>query len=256
MTLPPLLALLAACSGRDPAAAEDRDESDPIDVTEGPLLLRGAEVVGQGVVDVAVRDGAIEAVGEGLSGGEVVDLTGRWLVPAFIDSHVHLAYYPVGDALLDGGVAGAVDLAAPERWLAEDLGPLRLRRSGPMVTAEGGYPTQGWGRDGYGLPCADAEAAAAAVDHLAEAGVQVLKLPVTGPPVLDEAALRAAVERAHARGLPVASHALGDDEARLAGAVGADLLAHTPTAGLSSETLALWADRAVITTLGAFGGSG
>src|SRR6185436_18466604 len=64
-----------------------------------------------------------------------------------------------------------------------------------------------------------------------------------------------AVEEAHARGLKVAAHALSDDEAARAGRAGVDVLAHTPVAPLSKNTVALWSDRAVISTLRAFGGS-
>ncbi|HEX6682394.1 MAG TPA: amidohydrolase family protein [Candidatus Limnocylindrales bacterium] len=62
------------------------------------LLLRGARVldVVAGVYrddhDVLVRAGRITAVGRGLAADEVpaVDLTGRTLLPGFIDCHVHL----------------------------------------------------------------------------------------------------------------------------------------------------------------------
>src|SRR6185436_1172042 len=64
-----------------------------------------------------------------------------------------------------------------------------------------------------------------------------------------------AVEEAHARGLKVAAHALSDDEAARAARAGVDVLAHTPVAALSKKTIALWSDRAVISTLRAFGGS-
>jgi cytosine/adenosine deaminase-related metal-dependent hydrolase len=71
-----------------------------------------------------------------------VEVSGLWLCPAFIDSHVHLAYYPVGDSLLQKGVAAAVDLGAPLDALGQDTAPLRTRWAGPMITAVGGYPTQ------------------------------------------------------------------------------------------------------------------
>lgn len=63
------------------------------------LTLRGARVVTPGGVvegDVVVRDGRIAAVaGDGVPGapgteaGEVVELAGRWLLPGFVDLHVH-----------------------------------------------------------------------------------------------------------------------------------------------------------------------
>jgi N-acetylglucosamine-6-phosphate deacetylase len=56
------------------------------------LTLRGGQVVTPaGVVegDVVVRDGRIAAVGPAAAAGEVVELGGRWVLPGFIDVHVH-----------------------------------------------------------------------------------------------------------------------------------------------------------------------
>lgn len=252
--------LLGACH-RNPAPSNTGAATEG-----GALLLAGARVLGVSepglaagdFIDILVENGRVTALGPAgslSSEAERVSLEGRTVAPAFIDSHVHLTYRPDAAGMADGGVAAAVDMAAPLASLAEDAAPLLLRASGPMVTSLYGYPTQSWGSDGYGWPCADAEEAAAAVRALAEAGADLIKLPVTDAPVLDEAALRAAVEAAHALGLPVASHALGDEHARLAAEVGADLLAHTPTSALAPETVAAWADGAVVSTLGAFGGS-
>ena len=41
--------------------------------------------------DVAVKDGRIAALGEGLAGAEEIDARGRYVLPGGIDSHVHLA---------------------------------------------------------------------------------------------------------------------------------------------------------------------
>ena len=61
------------------------------------LLLKNAHVVDPSVeldgrVDVLVEDDKITAVGENLSheGAEVVDLSGKYLVPGLVDMHVHL----------------------------------------------------------------------------------------------------------------------------------------------------------------------
>lgn len=237
------------------------------DTDRGALLLRGAVVLGQGEVsqegtvqDILVRDGRIAAIGpEGTleegADAEVVDLAGHWVSPAFIDSHVHFAYRRELEGMADGGVAGAVDMAAPVELFNASTAPLVVKISGPMVTAVGGYPTQSWGSNGYGLECADADAARTAVGTLAGLGAALIKLPVTSSPVLEDDALAAAVEAAHGLGLKVASHALEDASALRAGTAGADVLAHTPTGRLSEETLALWTGDAVVSTLRAFGGS-
>jgi dihydroorotase len=62
------------------------------------LVVRGAHVVDpreglDRVLDVVVEDGHISALGEGVTvpeGAEVVDGSGRHLMPAFVDPHVHL----------------------------------------------------------------------------------------------------------------------------------------------------------------------
>lgn len=258
--------LLLACMA--PAvSASDTSPPDSAPVARVPLgpalpfVLRGGTVLGPGgaaVADVEVRAGRIVRVGEGDSAAaRVIDVTGRWIVPAFIDSHVHLAYLPEGGAMADNGVAGAVDMAAPESFLAASHAPLRVLASGPMVTAVGGYPTRGWGRDGYGLECADAEAAVAAVDRLVAAGAKLVKLPVTGEgeDQLGDDALAAVVAEAHRLAVKVATHALGDDDAARAAAAGVDVLAHTPTEALSASTVAAWSGRTVVSTLAAFGES-
>ena len=259
-----MLLLLAACLAR-PGGSPSAELADPLEPGDGAsdsaststVLFSGAEVVGVGRVDVLVHDGVITAVGRELdaAGAAVVDVAGKWLTPAFSDSHVHLAYRPAEEELADTGVAAVVDLAAPLSFLATEHTSLRVLASGPMVTAEGGYPTQGWGAGGYGMEVADAEAAVAAVDLLVNAGAAVIKLPVTPAPQLDDTVLAAATAQAHARGVRVVSHALDDDEATRAAAAGVDALAHTPTSSLSGETLAAWKGGTVISTLAAFGGS-
>lgn len=238
-------AAVAACTGCEPFE------------TTGSVVLRGGTVVGLGRADVVIQDGRITDVslGAAAEGIEVVDVTGRYLVPGFIDSHVHLAYLPESAALLDRGVVGVVDLAAPLSFLAEDLAPMQVIASGPMVTAVGGYPTQSWGRNGYGAESSDANSAEDTVDMVISAGARVVKLPVTPDPQLSPAALLAATARAHDRGVKVVSHALSDAEASTAAVAGVDALAHTPTESLSPATLTLWSDRVVISTLAAFGGS-
>jgi imidazolonepropionase-like amidohydrolase len=246
-----LLACVIGCGCGAPSAAPALPRS-------GSLLLRGATVVGQGVVDVEVDGGTIVAVGPALEPRPdtgVLELGGRWLAPQIIDSHVHLAYWPVAEELSRRGVAGVVDLAAPVSFLGAPHGGLEVVASGPMITAPGGYPLSSWGEDGYGLPCASAEEAARAVEELHRRGARLIKIPFGAAPELAPDAVRAAIDRAHALGLKVAVHALGDDAARRAAEAGADVLAHTPTEPLSAATVALWRDRAVISTLSAFGGA-
>lgn len=228
---------------------------DPAEVPMGTVVLRGGIVVGLGAADVAITQGRITAIGRGVSGDEEVDVRGKFLAPAFIDSHVHLAYAFDAPTLAKGGVAAAVDLAAPLDFLATSPAPLQIVSAGPMITAMYGYPTQTWGAGGFGLEVAGVDEVRDAVDLVLDAGARVIKVPLGHEPALSRRELQVLVERAHARGAKVVVHALEDASARLAADIGADVLAHTPTEALSDATIEAWSSHAVISTLDAFGGS-
>jgi Amidohydrolase family len=170
-----------------------------------------------------------------------------------IDSHVHLAYWPVAEQLADAGIAAVVDLGAPLASLGGPA-PLTVVSAGPMLTRPGGYPIDAWDPGGFGRGCADAACVDAAITEAADRGAKVIKL-VTGAGGLAPPLAARAVAVAHARGLRVAAHALDDEAAAAAAAAGCDLLAHTPVAPLADATVQAWAQGAVISTLAAFGGS-
>jgi predicted amidohydrolase YtcJ len=245
------LALVACSASTDAASAETGGGPGSRGSSEG-LLLRNARLPGGAAVELGLLDGRLvepASLGEGTLSQ---DLGGAYVVPAFIDSHVHLAYLPEVSAMADGGVAGAVDMAAPIPFLATDHAPMRIKAAGPMITAVDGYPTEAWGRDGYGLECADGAAAVAGVQSLHSAGAALIKIPITNPPVLGEEEIAQATAEAHRLGLKVASHATSDEGTAMAARAGVDALAHTPTAEISDTTVALWAGKAVVSTLYAF----
>jgi len=234
--------------------------------TGNTFALVGAHIRGHGVATLIVKDGRIAEITaeEPSESLRVVDVTDRFIGPAFIDSHVHLAYAFSALELARGGIAAAVDLAAPVSFLTTDFAPLRVVLAGPMVTAITGYPTKSWGSDGYGLEIRGVAAATTAVDQLYATGARVIKMPIgdaTGegaltmaknPSILSDAELKAVADHAHSLGMQVAAHAITDIAAQRAAAAGVDVLAHTPTERLSDATIAAWAERAVISTLAAF----
>lgn len=267
MHIPARLALLGlfACArpGKSPAPDSLSDSPAP---APAPAILRGASALildpalglaEASMVDIEVHDGRITAIAASgtLSGEGVEDLTGRWIVPAFIDSHVHIAYRPDPEGMADGGVAGVVDLAAPIAFLSEDHSPLQVKAAGPMITATEGYPTQSWGSAGYGLECATTEEAVAAVSTLHGLGANLIKFPLNGSPQLTDEAQAAVVSAAHGLGLKVAAHALDPISVDNAATAGVDVLAHTPTAEMDEALVAAWSGKAVVSTLRAFGGS-
>jgi imidazolonepropionase-like amidohydrolase len=217
-------------------------------------VLTGGRLPGGAPVELWVRDGRLAGVGPRVRPPDGVPqhaLDGRFVVPAFVDSHVHLAYLPEARAMLEGGVVAVVDLAAPLDRLPREEG-LRISWSGPMVTSVGGYPVTSWGAGGYGTEVGTAEAARAAVRRNAAAGARVIKVPFEAPQH-DDATLRAIVDEAHQRELLVVAHALDDAGAARAAAFGVDGLAHTPIEPLSEATVAAWRGRFVVSTLAAFG---
>jgi imidazolonepropionase-like amidohydrolase len=239
--------LLAACH-------EDGAKPPGGATTEEGLLLRGGVDVRGAAVEFGVVNGRIVAPSEISVPSQIVELGGRTVVPAFIDSHVHLAYYDVAAELPLGGVVGAVDFAAPLRSFDVSY-PIPVVRSGPMLTPLGGYPLQSWGSDGYGLELATESDAGPAVDTLLAAGATFIKAPLLGSIGLTDEMLAAVVTRAHERGARVAVHATSAVDAQRAIASDIDILAHTPTAALSEETLTGFGERCLVSTLSAFGGS-
>ena len=173
------------------------------------------------------------------------------LWPSIVDSHVHLAYWPVGDQLAKTGIGAVVDLAAPSINTSSSL---HVISSGPMLTKPDGYPLESWGRDGYGIGCSYALCVEAEIQKIVKQGARVIKIALDDSG-LDPSLLAIAVKAAHAENMKVAVHALSDRSALLAAQAGADILAHTPVEPLRAETIAAWKGRAVISTLAAFGGT-
>jgi hypothetical protein len=69
-----------------------------VNTTRPDLVLTSARVLDpstktDAVLDVAVKNGAITEVGEHLdtsTAGDIIDLSGQWLIPGMIDTHVHV----------------------------------------------------------------------------------------------------------------------------------------------------------------------
>lgn len=251
-----LLGLLVGCGG-----APSSDDGASHDVPEGSFpathrVVNAIDLEGHALTfDVA--DGVIVAPGS--LGDDVVvrDMEGALVVPAFVDAHVHLTYWDVAEEHARGGIAVALDLAAPEVTLTSppDTSALLVLRAGPMITARGGYPLESWGHDGYGTECDDAASCALRAEALIAEGAHVIKVPVEDAGGLDDESLVAIVEHAHSHERLVVAHALTDRGALRAARIGADVLAHAPVEPLSDETIEAWRGRAVIATLGAFGRS-
>ncbi|MCI0516991.1 MAG: hypothetical protein L0Y45_04070, partial [Woeseiaceae bacterium] len=104
LTIPALamLSVLTACDLGDSGSADPAPYSTRYrPLSPDAVLLQGATVLtGTGTridnADLILRDGRIEAVGNGLdpAGLTVIDASGLWITPGIIDVHSHLGVYP------------------------------------------------------------------------------------------------------------------------------------------------------------------
>jgi dihydroorotase len=176
------------------------------------LILKGgsvATVEGVRAVDVAITDGVIAALDEGLSAaGRIIDCTGQWIGPAFVDIHTHLREpgqewkedIRSGSAAAAAGGYGAV-VAMPNTEPAIDSGHLarfvteKGAETGLVDVLASGAITMG--RDGETM---------SHIDDLWSAGVRMFT--DDGDCVESAAVLRAAMEYIEALGGVVAQHAI------------------------------------------------
>jgi imidazolonepropionase-like amidohydrolase len=204
---------------------------------------------------VIVQDGRIKEVGRigevaVPAGAQVISTEGMSVLPGLWDMHVHLmivghadydhwdrTYPPLfrstimpaaAKQLLLAGVTSARDLGAPlEDILAvrdainrgEMPGPT-LYVSGPFLQHEP-YP----GTEAFRWGIKGVEDARAKVRRLAEAGVDVIKLIDQDQMTMDE--VRAVVDEAHKRKLPVVAHSHRAEEIRRGIQAGVDCFEHT-----------------------------
>lgn len=199
------------------------------------LVLKGATVIdGTGRepmpnATVVVRNGRIESVSAGPlpvpKGARVLDLTGRYLLPGFIDMHAHLAMGPITMASKDGqpmlrmdyDSTGSAEMAAtalafgvttvrnPGGPTAEAVAlrdAIRLGRlRGPRIFTAGSI-LDAAAAPGLGVAVPTEAAVRAEVDRQADAGVDYIKLYAG----LNAPLLRAGIDEAHRRGLKAIGH--------------------------------------------------
>lgn len=217
-----------------------------------------------GPVDVVLDDDGwiaeVSVCREHGSAVAVEDLGDVTLLPGLIDAHQHLSWScspdPLGwhatsddAAVLETARANAKRAVGAGITTVRDLGArgrvaLDLRdttavdpSSGPRVLAAGAALTTVGGHCHFlGGECSDRDELVAAVGRLADSGVDVIKVMATGGNVtpgslphesqFGAAELHAVVEAAHARGLPVATHAHGTSGVVDALDAGVDTIEH------------------------------
>jgi enamidase len=169
---------------------------------------------------IIVRDGRIAALGDAASiqipsGAQVLDLTGKSVIPGLVMLHEHL-YYPTGP-----GVYGNLSESFTRLYLAGGVTSMRTggnangygeiniareiergEKPGPWIDATAPY-LQGPGLGvGQMYELKDADDARRMVSFWADAGATSFKAYMN----ITRAELRAAVEEAHKRGMKITGH--------------------------------------------------
>ena len=232
-----------------------------------PVVLLHANVV-DGTNDQPLRDvtvvlsgGRITQVGVNAihpADALVIDLRGRWLLPGLIDAHTHISSLAAARRALESGVT-TVRSASTSNF--QDVGIRELVRAGKLAgpdrLAAGVFISPDLGESVLADPrLASLAGGVNTLDELrrvvnvnADRGADVIKtrgteragLPNTDPrkQSYTEAQLRAVVEEAAKRGLPVLAHAHGDEGAYAAVKAGVRSIEHGTY--LSDSTLRLMA---------------
>ena len=252
-----LLLTLALSAGMAlPAIAQDPDLAlvggSVLDVREGTMSR----------ANVLVGDGRILSVGAETppDGVETLDVSGKFVLPGFIDAHTHATQLSEVRRALE---SGATTLRSASVGSYRDVAIGRMvaagHLAGPDYLGAGVFVTPNI-RDArlaseslFGMPddIRGEEDLRMLVRVNAENGVRAVKtrateragLPDTDPrkQVFSEAQLRAIVEEATALGIPVLCHAHGDEGARAAVLAGVASIEHGTF--LTRETLQLMAER-------------
>ncbi len=199
-------------------------------VLRGATLIDGTDRPPRRDAVVVVRNGWITAVGDPSDvaiprGARILDLTGKYLLPGFVEMHGHLAIavwevdttggtrrlrYPYDEAAtveltrtqLAFGITTVRNPAGPTREAVSLRNRVRLGELvGPRIVTAGAPIDRSLVAEAVDQ-ARTPEDVRAAVARQAEAGVDFIKLYST----LDSAMIRAGVDEAHARGLPAVAH--------------------------------------------------
>jgi imidazolonepropionase-like amidohydrolase len=235
--------------------------ASPLALANGQVLdVRTGRVASNATV--VIRAGKVVSVGPGAapSGVQVIDLKGRYIVPGLIDAHTHMATLRAARTALESGVT---TVRSASVGTFRDIGIRELARqgdiAGPDMVAAGIFVGPTIGDDVLSEPeLGDLLAGADTTEKLRRIvranlarGVDVIKtrgteragLPETDPrrQSLTEAELRAIVEEAATKGIPVEAHAHGEEGALAAVRAGVRSIEHGTY--LSDSTLALMKER-------------
>lgn len=249
--LPLFVASFASCLWLWACGAPDTKEAPHrLTLLHGATLIDGTTAAAQENSFVILNDGRISQVGSGpppseIAAADTLDLTGKYLLPGFVNMHIHAALgelNPVAGTegqqwhvtydreaahtaltmLLENGVTTAASLGGWEQALQlreaierNDIQGPRLFSAGRLIDS----PPSLW--SGYVTEVQTAEELEEEIERQAAAGVDFIKLYMNLPPEL----VKAGVEESHRHSLPALGH-MGATSWLQASEAGIDYLLH------------------------------
>ena len=212
-------------------------QSTPILLFQHVRVFDGANVIPN--TNVLIQGGLIREIGPNVTdpSAQIVDGTGKTLLPGLIDSHVHVHSAEALEQALIFGVTSEFDMMMPPRLMAalkssETSAMADFWSAGILATAPGGHGTE----YGFAIPAiTDAKKAQAWVDDRVAEGSDYIKLVYDdaseyglprGRPTLNKQTMKAIIDAAHKRGKLAVAHIGSEWQAQDAINAGADGLAH------------------------------
>lgn len=189
----------------------------------------------------------------------VIDARGTWIVPSFVDNHVHLGRVePHREDWLRAGVTRLVEngsgVSPKELHSRYPSGPA-ISPCGPIITAVNGYPALIEGGPISVEVSGAVDAAHRAAELLRTLEPRCLKIAVErgfradldeeGWPAFDRAEVEAIVGAAQRAGVPVLAHVTQSMEFDLAVNAGVRVIAHAPLEPIPDASLREARDRGV-----------
>jgi len=201
-----------------------------IDGNGGPPVENALIVIRGNRIDAVTRRGQARYP----RNAQVLDAEGKFIVPGFMDAHVHYAGW-MAELNLHYGVTSIFSIGSGGEWALAQRDAINAGKipgprnfvavgslAGARISALSARSGAAGGLSGRQV-AANAQDARAIAKRLIDAGADMIKVH-RGPPV---EAYRAAIEEAHRAGLPVVAQPLGPTVyAREAILAGADILEH------------------------------
>jgi imidazolonepropionase-like amidohydrolase len=205
-----------------------------VTVLRNATLIDGSGAAPQGSVTIVMENGRIREIGAGVAapaGANVVDLTGKFVVPGIINGHGHVGPAPRDRQLRQYalyGVTTTTSMAADPDDIVDykarqKAGELRGAR---ILTVKYRFTTLASGGSDYKTP----EAARGKVDEIAGKGADFVKVWIDAQggrvPKLSREYVAAVFEQARKHGLRTMAHIVELVDARMAVEEGVNVLVH------------------------------